>query len=201
MDARNALRKKMRTARRALSPLQQKSASRNLLKHLKNTPQFRTAKHIALYLGNDGEIDPNEVVQWCWKQRKIIYLPVLHPLAHNRLWFVRYTFRTPLTKNCYGIIEPKSPYRFIRPAKALDTVLLPLVAFDTQGGRLGMGGGYYDRTFSFIRQFGLCKPRLIGLAHDFQKVEKLPVASWDVPLALVVTDAGIYSTNTGLSAN
>lgn len=198
MDARNVLRKKMRTARRALSPLQQKSAAHNLLKQLKKTPQFRTAKHLALYLGNDGEIDPNEVAQWCWKQGKTIYLPVLHPLAHNRLWFVRYTPRTPLTKNCYGIAEPKSPYRFIRPAKALDAVLLPLVAFDTQGGRLGMGGGYYDRTFSFIRQFSLSKPRLIGLAHDFQKVEKLPVASWDVPLTLVVTDAGIYAPSNRL---
>jgi 5-formyltetrahydrofolate cyclo-ligase len=68
-------------------------------------------------------------------------------------------------------------------------VLLPLVAFDPQGGRLGMGGGYYDRTFAFLNgQKGGQKPKLIGLAHHFQQIPKLPIESWDVPLNAIVTD-------------
>lgn len=192
MDARSLLRQSIRQKRRALSPQQQATAARNLLTEIKKLPAILKSTHLALYLPNDGELDPTPIVQWCWKMKKTVYLPVLHPLSHNRLWFVRYTQRTPMARNKYGIQEPKVPYRFIRPAKMLDIVLLPLVAFDEQGGRLGMGGGYYDRTFSFIRQYNAQRPRLIGLAHDLQKVEKLPIESWDVPLSCVVTDAGCY---------
>ena len=192
MDARSTLRQSIRQKRRALSPQQQATAAHNLLTEIKKIPAIYKSKHLALYLPNDGELDPTPIVQWCWKMKKAVYLPVLHPLSHNRLWFVRYTHRTPMTRNIYGILEPKTPYRCIRPAKMLDIVLLPLVAFDEQGGRLGMGGGYYDRTFSFIRQYNAQRPRLIGLAHDLQKVDKLPIESWDVPLSCVVSDAGCY---------
>jgi 5-formyltetrahydrofolate cyclo-ligase len=192
MNVRQALRQSIRQKRRALSPKQQTIAARKLLIEVKKLPIIQKAKHLALYLPNDGELDPTLIIQWCWKQKKNVYLPVLHPLSHNRLWFVRYTQYSPMTRNLYGILEPKTPYRFIRPAKMLDIVLLPLVAFDKNGGRLGMGGGYYDRTFSFIRQYNAQKPRLIGLAHELQKVEKLPVESWDVPLTGVVTDSGFY---------
>ena len=192
MDARSTLRQSMRKKRRTLTPKQQAIAALKLLVEIKKLPLIHQSKHIALYLPNDGELDPTPIVQWCWTMKKNVYLPVLHPLSHNRLWFVKYTKHTPMTRNIYGILEPKAPYRFIRPAKMLDTVLLPLVAFDNKGGRLGMGGGYYDRTFSFIKQFNAQKPRLIGLAHHLQEVEKLPIESWDVPLTAVVTDHGYY---------
>ncbi|WP_372741996.1 5-formyltetrahydrofolate cyclo-ligase [Neptunomonas sp.] len=192
MDARSTLRQSMRQKRRALSPQQQAAAAHKLLTVIKKLPDIHKSKHLAIYLPNDGELDPTPIVQWCWKMKKNVYLPVLHPLSHNRLWFVRYTHRTLMTRNIYGILEPKAPYRFIRPAKMLDIVLLPLVAFDEQGGRLGMGGGYYDRTFSFIRQYNAQRPRLIGLAHDLQKVKKLPIESWDVPLSCIVTEARCY---------
>ncbi|MGY8869480.1 MAG: 5-formyltetrahydrofolate cyclo-ligase [Pseudomonadales bacterium] len=192
MDARSTLRQSMRQKRRALTAKQQATASLKLLAEIKKLPSIHKSKHLALYLPNDGELDPTPIIHWCWKMKKSVYLPVLHPLSHNRLWFVKYTPRTPMTRNMYGILEPKAPYRFIRAAKMLDIVLLPLVAFDDKGGRLGMGGGYYDRTFNFIRQFNAQKPRLIGLAHHLQKVEKLPIESWDVPLKTVATDYGCY---------
>ena len=195
MDARSTLRQSIRQKRRSLSAKQQAIAARKLLTEIKKLPSIQKAKHIALYLPNDGELDPTPIVHWCWKIKKTVYLPVLHPLSHNRLWFVRYSKRTPMTHNQYGILEPKPPYRFIRPAKMLDIVLLPLVAFDEKGGRLGMGGGYYDRTFSFIRTYKAQRPRLIGLAHDLQKVEKLPIESWDVPLSCIVTDVGLYKSS------
>jgi len=73
--------------------------------------------------------------------------------------------------------------------------LLPLVAFDQQGERLGMGGGYYDRTFEFLRRSGLNKPKLIGLAHDFQQVDAIPTEAWDVPLTAIVTNKGVIKAS------
>ena len=75
---------------------------------------------------------------------------------------------------------------------ALDAVLFPLVGFDETGGRLGMGGGFYDRTFAFSRIRPCMAPKLVGLAHDFQRVEQLPIEPWDVPLHGVVTDKRCY---------
>ncbi len=101
--------------------------------------------------------------------------------------FVPFTPQTPMVKNRFGILEPRSRQK-ISPQQ-LDVVLLPLLAFDQQGNRLGMGGGYYDRTFAFLRQKAWRKrPLLIGIAHDFQQVAELEHAPWDVPLAMVVNN-------------
>lgn len=191
-DPRQLLRRQMRTRRRALSPRQQREAARKLLANLRRLPAFHRARHVALYLPNDGEIDPTPVIELCWRLGKQTYLPVLHPIRHNRLWFVPYNRSTPMQRNIYRILEPKLQGAPRRPAQALDLVLLPLVAFDPGGARMGMGGGYYDRTFSFKQRKGPQGPKLIGLAHDIQKVDTLPVASWDIPLAGIVTDCRDY---------
>jgi 5-formyltetrahydrofolate cyclo-ligase len=189
--SRSDLRKTLRKHRRALTTKQQQRAAGQLLSRAKTLALHR-AKRIGIYLESDGEIGTHPLIQWCWKHGKAVYLPVLHPLSHNRLWFVRYTPRTPLIRNKYKIWEPKPPYNGWCDAKALDLVFLPLVGFDPQGGRLGMGGGYYDRTFAYQQRVGLQHPKLIGLAHELQKVPQLSTASWDVPLRGILTDKAFY---------
>ena len=189
--SRSDLRKILRKHRRALTTKQQQRAAGQLLSRAKTLALHR-AKRIGLYLESDGEIGTHPLIQWCWKHDKAVYLPVLHPLSHNRLWFVRYTPRTPLIRHKYKIWEPKPPYNGGCDAKALDLVFLPLVGFDPQGGRLGMGGGYYDRTFAYQQRVGLQHPKLIGLAHELQKVPQLSTASWDVPLRGILTDKAYY---------
>ncbi|WP_028302550.1 5-formyltetrahydrofolate cyclo-ligase [Oceanospirillum beijerinckii] len=196
---RNQLRREMRHRRRALTPAQQKQAALSLRSQLLKIPQFLRAKRIAVYLPNDGEIDPSLLIEQARKMGKTCYLPVLQPLVVNRLWFVRYDHKTPMTHNRFGIPEPRikrfaDNARNRSKASDLDLVLLPLVAFDEQGGRMGMGGGFYDRTFAFTRHKCSAKPALIGLAHECQKVAELPIASWDIPLAGVVTDKALYLT-------
>lgn len=196
MDQRQQLRKQMRSARRSLTPHQQKRAAKALMLSLLRNPSFLRARSIAIYLATDGEIDPKFVIERCWELGKRTYLPVLHPVRHNRLWFHEYHAETRMKKNCFGISEPDPRHSLRKPAWSLDLVLFPLVAFDTNGGRMGMGGGFYDRTFSFTRQRGgKLSPRLIGLAHDLQKVEKLPVESWDIPLSAIVTDKNTYKAD------
>ncbi|MEH6445905.1 MAG: 5-formyltetrahydrofolate cyclo-ligase [Oceanospirillaceae bacterium] len=188
------LRQQMRQERKALSSAQQLTAGNALLEHLKSIASFNTANSIALYLTSDGEIDPISVIEHCWSLGKRVYLPVLDPDKHNQLLFVEYRQDTPMCFNKYQISEPATPYQNTINADELDLVLLPLVAFDQQGSRMGMGGGYYDRSFAFINtQQQPCTPVLIGLAHALQQVSKLNVESWDIPLTAIVTDGEIHN--------
>ena len=95
--------------------------------------------------------------------------------------------------NRFGIPEPSRRNRRLRLAWTLDLLLVPLVGFDTECHRLGMGGGYYDRTLSYLsHRDHWRRPRLIGLAHECQRVAALPVRPWDIPLDFVVTERQVY---------
>lgn len=186
------LRKTLRAQRRQLSRQQQRQARDHIDRIINLNFCFTKAQHIAFYLANDGEIDPCKLLTRAAKAGKKCYLPVLTP--HGKLWFSRYRPGDPLKKNHLGIAEPIKRHAQ-RPTKALDLVLMPLVGFDRNGGRLGMGGGFYDRTFAWIKtQPRLRKPKLIGLAHHCQEVEKLELASWDIPLSAIATDKGLITT-------
>lgn len=190
--SRTELRKHLRRQRRRLSIQQQQNASTTLALNLLTHPDLRRARHIALYLPNDGEIDPRVYLDVAQTRGVQFYLPVLHPIHAGRLVFSPYNQDTALSRNRFGIPEPAFSHGLRRPPWALDAVLFPLVGFDENGGRLGMGGGFYDRTFAFSRLRPRLAPKLIGIAHDCQKVAKLPVEPWDVPLHGVVTENRRY---------
>lgn len=175
-----------------LSPREQEQASASLALNLLKNPHLHRAKHIAIYLPNDGEIDPHPYMFMARRKGLHFYLPVLHPIHPGKLVFSPYYDGVVLTANRFGIPEPAFSKGLRRPAWALDAVLFPLVGFDENGGRLGMGGGFYDRTFAFSCLRPRLAPKLIGLAHDFQKVGELPIEPWDVPLHSVVTDRRVY---------
>lgn len=187
-DIRKQLRAELRDRRRALSPTQQAQTSALVLRHLMAIPEFMRARHIALYMANDGEVDPSPIAQQLWKMGKQAYLPVLRPGKHPSLWFASYTPDSLLVANRFGIPEPDHRHAHKLPTHLLDVVLMPLVGFDRQGSRLGMGGGFYDATFAFKQQKPAGKPYLIGLAHSCQEVETLVSADWDIPLFGVVTE-------------
>ncbi len=182
------LRKLIRARRRALRPAQQRAAARRLGRTVVASQSFRAARRIALYITADGEIDPAPICRAAWRRGKQVFLPVLHPLRHNCLIFVRYRESDRLLPNRFGIPEPTLLRHSIAPWQ-LDLVLMPLVAFDAAGNRLGMGGGFYDRSFAVTKALRWPRrPRLCGLAYRLQRVAALPVNSWDVPLARVFTD-------------
>lgn len=191
MDSRIQLRKLIRSRRSALTPAQQHNAAQQLKQQLLNLPEFRHASHVCAYLANDGEIDPLPFMKACEQLAKPLAVPVLHPTRPRHLWFVDWHSNGPLKANKYRILEPVYKGMPRRKPWALNLVLVPLVAFDSQGNRMGMGGGYYDTSFAFKATTPSRGPILIGIAHSCQHVDQLPVQNWDIPLTAIVTDKGV----------
>lgn len=188
-DDRRILRRRLRSARRALSPAQQKKASLGLLRQLAQHPLFRRSQHVAFYLANDGEIDPAPLMALARKRGKLCYLPIVTGWPADRMHFQRIVPNQRWVRNRFNIREPKADQRLQAPAWRLDLILMPLVGFDRNGNRLGMGGGFYDRSLAFRqRRKRWPGPTLLGLAHHCQKVESIPAEHWDIPLDGIVSD-------------
>jgi 5-formyltetrahydrofolate cyclo-ligase len=151
-------------------------------------PELLCARHIGIYWPMDGEVDLRPLLaRFPGKQ---FYLPVLPQRPREQLGFRHWRGESIGYRNRYGIPEPL--FGRPLPPQALELVLLPLVAFDPSGARLGMGAGLYDRTFAFRRLLPGVGPEMIGVAHQLQCVSQLPVDSWDIPLGAVVTERRIY---------
>lgn len=142
-------------------------------------------KNMAVYLAHDGEISLMPLIEKLWQTSCSVFLPMIQPDTQT-LRFVEYTAITPMRKNQYGILEPDNTSSCIMPNE-MDMVLIPLVAFDSAGARLGMGKGYYDHSFSF-RHAQQGKPLLIGVAYEDQYCAALPTDAWDVLLDGVITE-------------
>ena len=185
------LRQTIRQQRRALTHSEAATRAEQLAQQASKHPLILRSQRIAAYLATDGEIDPRPLLQSCWSAGKQVYLPVLVPFSPHKLWFARFNPDDILAFNRFGIPEPVQRH-LIKPS-ALVLVLTPLVAFDVAGHRVGMGGGFYDRTFAFLqRRQHWHKPNLIGLAYEFQKQATIKPNSWDVPLDAVATESHIY---------
>ena len=179
------LRKHLRAARKALTHSQQQHAAKAIARQLENLTFYQHAKTVAGYLANDGEPELTETIAQCWQNKKQTTLPVLHPFSKKHLLFLRYCATTPMQFNRFNIAEPVLSATDICLLNQHDIILMPLVGFDVQGNRLGMGGGFYDRTLSALDPNH--RPVLIGIAHDCHKVDTLPTASWDIPCDYIVT--------------
>jgi 5-formyltetrahydrofolate cyclo-ligase len=186
-----ALRASNKAKRSQLDPETVATLSVEITGLLWRIPALARAKRIACYFPVGGEVDCQFATQIAWDRGREIFLPVL---SGRELVFAPYRRDTKLLRNRYGIPEPKSDSgNFFRP-REIDVVLAPLVAFDDHGNRIGMGAGFYDRSFRFMRhRINWTRPHLVGLAYDFQKVPQLKACSWDIPLQTVVTEKKIYS--------
>ncbi|MEE8463622.1 MAG: 5-formyltetrahydrofolate cyclo-ligase [Gammaproteobacteria bacterium] len=199
-DTRRAeLRKKMRKLRRALPPAEQSAAAQAITARMSNQDLFQQARTIAAYLPFDGEVDTRSLITAAIDAGKTVCLPVLVNDGKN-MKFAVYTPGQRLVTNDYGIEEPAPEDRLYVAADQLELVLTPLVAFDHSLNRIGMGAGYYDRCFSFLRQRkNKTKPCLIGLAHDFQRITAIAAREWDVPLSGVATEISFYTSSAAAS--
>ncbi len=184
------LRKHYRRLRAALPIEQQRHNAIRLARLINAHLGIIKTRRIAAYLATNGEISLNTWIAGTSRHR--IYLPKLYEPIEPRLRFAALDGDTRWMKNRFNIIEPAAHWGQTLHARQLDVVLLPLVAFDRQGNRLGMGGGYYDRSVGFRRfRRNWTRPGLIGVAHGMQECTQLPVAPWDVPLDAIITEREI----------
>ena len=178
------LRNELRQRRQALGPAEQLAAAKAAAAFILQLPDWPGARRIALYLAADGEIDTGELAQLARSQDKQLFLPVIE--RDNHLSFAAWLPGSHLAANRYGIPEPSGDAKRCA-TNTLDIIFLPLVGWDLHGGRLGMGGGFYDRTLA-----GTSGPVLVGLAHGNQQVDRIPREDWDIPLDFIATDTALY---------
>lgn len=180
---RKSLRQVLRAKRRALTPEQKQQHAEQVAEHLAVAYPWREGLRVAVTHAFDGELDPAPSVSMLLTKGVLLFLPLIQP--DQRLLFAPYCPNTALALNALGIAEPQEQ-RSLVTIDQLDVIILPLVGFDAQGNRLGMGGGYYDRTLASANP----RPYLLGMAHACQRVEQLTVAPWDIPLNGIVTELG-----------
>ncbi|CAC9446811.1 5-formyltetrahydrofolate cyclo-ligase (EC [uncultured Gammaproteobacteria bacterium] len=181
-----ANRQSLRQQRRAITASERVQSARQILHQIQKISNTQDGQKIALYLENDGEISPKHIHNFLEKQGIGIYLPIL---VGKSLKFAK--IGNEFKKNKFGIDEPVATE--ILNAEQLDVIFIPLVGFDKHKNRIGMGGGFYDRTLSFKKnQTNHSNPKLYGLAFDCQQVTKIESQSWDVALDAIITPTKIY---------
>ncbi len=187
---RDSIRADMRAKRKAMDDASLHEHANALLNHLK--PIIRDASSVAGYQAMQGEMLIDPVFAYCWDNDVDTLLPIM---TQQSLMFAKFDSNTEFVEKQYGIKEPEVPADSLLQPEQLHIVLLPLVAFDNHGNRIGMGGGFYDRSFAFIKNkranSSPDKPLLVGVAHAFQEVQDAMPESWDVPLDCIATDKGL----------
>jgi len=185
----DSLRRRLQQQRQALTKSQQSVYSQQICQHVAQSDCFKNAQHIAFYTAVKGEANPLPLQQTA---NKSFYLPVLSSTKKFHLIFVKVDASTQYKNNIYSIPEPIYKPKDIIATEKLDLVIMPLVAADRKGNRMGMGGGYYDRSFAFKQIATINTPKLLGFAYDFQLINALNAAPWDIPLEYIATNAEFF---------
>jgi 5-formyltetrahydrofolate cyclo-ligase len=191
---RRALRTELRARRRQIPSEVRARAERRIAAHIERCFHLRPGRSVALYSPLAEELDVAPLMQLARLHGCRIYLPRITDRRKHRMRFLE--AQGALEPNRMGILEPASA-RPIAPQR-LDLVFLPLVGFDAAGMRLGMGGGYYDRAFAFLRlRVSWHRPKLIGVGFAMQRVAALARAPHDLQLDAVVTEEGVIRCRSG----
>jgi 5-formyltetrahydrofolate cyclo-ligase len=190
---RRELRQTLAERRRALSPPQRMAAAQGLRRSLELLPEYHTDTRVAGYWATDGELPLNLAIPPLATRGQQFLLPIIG--KERQLRFAPWQAGDAVEPNRYGIPEPVAPPEWFAPFQ-LDLVLVPLLAFDRRGHRLGYGGGYYDRSFAFLKeQVRPTEPLLVGIAYDFQELEQIDLEPWDVRLDYIATDHELIDCN------
>jgi len=182
------LRKALIRKRKGLSSAYQEKASAEIVTHVLDSKYFKNANNIAFYHAVRGEANPEALS--LFDTGKQFYLPILAPEVNSGLLFSPINANTQYINNQYAIPEPLYDSQKLIKASELDLIIMPLLGFDAHGNRLGMGGGYYDRSLSFKTSTSQA-PIIMGFAYDWQKLATITTEPWDIPLDMLASESGI----------
>jgi 5-formyltetrahydrofolate cyclo-ligase len=181
-NLKQSYRQSMRERRQAISSDEQVLASQKLAQQYQQHFKSLQSTNIAIYLTNDGELDTGHLIETLFNVGHSLYVPKISTSQPGEMKFCRLKSDREFITNRFGIKEPLIN-EFIDIVE-IEIIFLPLTAFDINGNRLGMGGGFYDRVLSKEHHPSL---KSIGLAYDFQEIEHCPVQSFDQPLNNLLT--------------
>jgi 5-formyltetrahydrofolate cyclo-ligase len=189
MNPKALLRKQCRAARRALPPAEHARRSALAASAIIRLAAFKAGRRVALYLPFDGETDTARLRIEARRRGIRLFVPVVSDLRHRTLRF--HPLSGPTRRGAFGIAVPRHSGQPTAP-RWLDLIVVPLVGVDTDGRRLGMGGGFYDRALAFRRRRTTWRgPQLVGLCFDCQRAESIAADPWDLRLDSLATESGL----------
>jgi len=182
---RNTLKKRI-----SLSSEDIKNKSRQLLLNLAETVEYRNSQNIMFYVATRSEVQTEEMIKMSIKMGKNVFVPIILPECLNLAPSKIFDFDSELEKGKKGILEPKKEYYRLFPPEDIDLIIIPGVAFDLNGNRIGRGFGYYD---NFLRKVHP-SAKIIALAFEMQVVKKIPNDKNDIPVHKIITEKRIISS-------
>lgn len=196
----SALRQRILQARDALNESQRQEGSRRIVERVVSRSDFIAASGVHCFISLPGEVNTEGIFEACWSMGKSVYVPYLIH-GERRLGWARRERGDALVAGQMNLLEPLPENREEAPLREIQLLLVPGVAFDRKGGRLGYGKGYYDKFLGLFPQFdvsnsrnttlsGTNSPPKIGLAFSVQIVDAVPQDSWDLIMDAVVTELG-----------
>lgn len=195
MTSKASLRRQLRAARRALSAAEHARRSHLATCAIKQLPAFKAGSRIALYMPFDHETDPDALVTAARRRGIRIFVPVVTDLRHRRIRF--FPLSGAMRRGVFGILVPRAGGKPTAP-RWFSLIVVPIVGIDTEGRRLGVGGGFYDRAFAFRRlRHSWRGPKLVGLGFDCQRTDTVLADSWDLRLDSLATESGIRHFSKG----
>lgn len=179
--------------RRLLSDSAKQSAAQSAAGYLKKWSVFHNAKMIAHYSAVEGEFSTSAIAAMASALNKMLCLPVLDRVDYRQMAFHYYHLADALPLNRFLIPEPSVSSNSLVARDRIDLMLVPLVAFDWSGHRMGRGAGCYDRYLEGLKQMDISnRPCLVGVGYDFQNVDHLLPEAWDVSMDYILTESGLY---------
>lgn len=171
--------------RKKLTPEFQYKSSKKICTKISELSEFQNAKKVAFYKSINEEVTLQDLIDTSLNKGKYCYLPVVDD--DNSLFFLPINAQSLLVENKFKILEPQGDKNIAECSEKIDIIIVPLVAFNKDGARLGMGKGYYDRALANNNN-----SLLIGVAYEFQLQPNIKPQPWDVQLHAIVTEKNIY---------
>jgi len=186
-DDKKVLRKEILTERKNINTVKKEEMDNKILDRFYKSEYYRKAKKIFIYVSFDSEIDTKRIINKALMDNKKIYVPRTE-FKTRLMDAVEVTSLDNLIESEYGILEPSIKDPHINPNE-LDLIVVPGVAFDRQGARMGYGAGFYDRYFEKINKDNSKAVIKLALAYDFQIIDKVPMNDRDIPVSCIITES------------
>lgn len=178
------MREKILEARQQMPPALRHEHSLSIFNILIGLDPFKNSTVVMAYIDFKNEVETMPIIEHCLSEKKRIVVPVSIPKTRQLLLSELRDPKRELRPGTYGVPEPAPEHIRPFPAEDLDLILVPAVAFDTQGFRIGYGAGYYDRFFAALTR----RVPSIGLAFESQLVDRVPAEPTDWPVDYIITE-------------